>query len=577
MNKIIDDNKNIIEVLSFNHGSLQSAIAGIRQDLQEERSVAEKTQAATLAAILILKDGSSRIIAGPTKSFSLFAKSPKETSAQVTANSATTYTINNIGTQSTVVFNENMQHVTASISNALYFRRIDDREFSISEAHEETFRWIFDDRASVTKRWDSFSSWLRMGRGCYWINGKAGSGKSTLMKYLCTRDETSNLLKQWAGSASLVVASFFFWYAGTSLQRSQEGLLRSLLLAVLDQNPGLAPLLFPGVFRTSFAETAEGTKMSIELSYDELKKAFTTLLSSPPSGLKVCFIVDGLDEYEGDPNELSDLFTKPAFSESIKILLSSRPIPACVEAFSSCPKLRLQDMTRDDIALYARDKLGMHPLMKKLTVIELGASERIVDEITTKAAGVFLWVVLVAKSLLHGLQAYDTLSDLLERLNELPPDLERLYFHMLGSMSPQYRRQGSKVLQLVMRSMETHGQYPVTPLQLSFAEDKDYTKSIKAKSKALTPEREQWQCESIEGRMRSRCCGLIEVQDSPHAKVHAHKTVGVLHRTVIEFLRIGSIWDHLTILTRDTNFNVDQALLSSSLLEMKAKPPVTSL
>jgi hypothetical protein len=74
--------------------------------------------------------------------------------------------------------------------------------------------------------------------------------------------------------------------------------------------------------------------------------------------------------------------------------------------------------------------------------------------------------------------------------------------------------------------------------------------------------------------MRSQCCGLIEVQDpaSQFEKSKGVNTVGFLHRTVVEFLQTDTVWSQLVSLTAGTKFDVDLALLSSSLAEMKAKP-----
>ena len=58
-----------------------------------------------------------------------------------------------------------------------------------------------------------------------------------------------------------------------------------------------------------------------------------------------------------------------------------------------------------------------------------------------------------------------------KRVDDLLQDLENLYDHMLRSMSPQNRVEGSKMLQLVLRSMLTHGNFPMTVLQLSSAEE----------------------------------------------------------------------------------------------------------
>ena len=81
--------------------------------------------------------------------------------------------------------------------------------------------------------------------------------------------------------------------------------------------------------------------------------------------------------------------------ESIKILLSSRPIPACVQAFLKFPKLLLQDLTRDDIKHYVEDKLGQGNLMQRLNQVQGGATSQLVESLTSKACGFFLWVCFV--------------------------------------------------------------------------------------------------------------------------------------------------------------------------------------
>ena len=179
----------------------------------------------------------------------------------------------------------------------------------------------------------------------------------------------------------------------------------------------------------------------------------------------------------------------------------------------------------------------------------------------------------MVKRLLSGLRDYDTLSDLFEKLDELPGDLEALYDHMLGDMSTQNRRQGSKLLQLVLKSSETHGDIPMTVLQLSFAEEDEYLTSRVQRYYELSSDEVEWRCEATEGRMRSRCCGLIEVQTppAPSKDYKAKKIVGFLHRTVVDFLRSRTVWPYLLSLTAETELNVNRALLDSTISEMTVR------
>lgn len=176
----------------------------------------------------------------------------------------------------------------------------------------------------------------------------------------------------------------------------------------------------------------------------------------------------------------------------------------------------------------------------------------------------------MVKRLLSGLRDYDTLSDLFQKLDELPGDLEDLYELMLGDMSSQNRRQGSKLLQLVLRSSETQAYVPMTVLQLSFAEEEDDLTSRLRKVCEISSRELDWRCETTEGRIRSRCCGLIEVQSVTKRDNSCtdKPLVGFLHRTVVDFLRSRRVWDYLLSLTAKSEFDVNQALITSTLLEM---------
>jgi hypothetical protein len=135
--------------------------------------------------------------------------------------------------------------VLKKIKGQLYFQTQDDRHDDIAEAHQSTFRWVLNEDNTVQTTWPNLNTWFRAGQGIYWISGKPGSGKSTLMKYLHKDPKLGEALQVWAGGRRLLVLSFYFWAAGSDLQRSQESLFRSLLYQALAQEPSLAETLFP--------------------------------------------------------------------------------------------------------------------------------------------------------------------------------------------------------------------------------------------------------------------------------------------------------------------------------------------
>ncbi|KAB5580897.1 hypothetical protein GE09DRAFT_455775 [Coniochaeta sp. 2T2.1] len=187
------------------------------------------------------------------------------------------------------------------IIDALHFRGIAERQSRIDPAYATTFDWMWDGSshpAFKDVRWDPLGSWLRdrsPAKGnCYWVSGKAGSGKSSLFNYAQRDPLLARHLETWAGSAQLVVSSFYFWYAGTDLQKSHVGLLRALLFGVLTKRPELAAVLFPHICRVIIS--GDAVDLSVEQSLGELKAAFAKLVQSVPDDLRICFVIDGIDE-----------------------------------------------------------------------------------------------------------------------------------------------------------------------------------------------------------------------------------------------------------------------------------------
>ena len=61
------------------------------------------------------------------------------------------------------------------------------------------------------------------------------------MKYLHSHEDTFTALRSWAGEKEMVTVRHFFWYAGTDMQKSELGLLQTLLYNVPWQSPASTP------------------------------------------------------------------------------------------------------------------------------------------------------------------------------------------------------------------------------------------------------------------------------------------------------------------------------------------------
>ncbi|KAF6790299.1 high-affinity nicotinic acid transporter [Colletotrichum sojae] len=230
------------------------------------------------------------------------------------------------------------------IVQSLHFELIRARESDIQDAYENTFRWMFEDRTS------HFTEWLRGEHGIYWITGKAGAGKSTLMKYLTGNRRTHNSLQLWSGDG-LVIARHHFWSAGTPLQKSQEGLLRTILREILVLRPDLCEKICPQHWHNdtllgmhswtieellgSLMNLGNLTGESVDKSSGESVEENTQYARTENQSVKICIFIDGLDEYSGDHASLSQLVQKLAGFPNIKLCVSSREWNDFSEAFGN--------------------------------------------------------------------------------------------------------------------------------------------------------------------------------------------------------------------------------------------------
>lgn len=469
----------------------------------------------------------------------------------------------------------------------LRFETITTRHEEIVEAHRRTFSWIFKDpetfrasgnRADNTRPWSNFVQWLQHGDKAYWINGKAGSGKSTLMRFIAENSETLEQLRKWAGPAELQVASFYLWNSGSPEQRSQSGLFRSLLYEILCKRRDLIRFVFEAEWEASRSLTAKFEQMSMLdrlHSLKRLKEAFAYLASLASAQFKLCFFIDGLDEYQGSDGPeaiICAVTTDILRSPYLKICLSSRPWIEFEEAFDGAPKLRLQDLTYKDIRLYVYDKLESHPRMLQLSTSHPGQTATFVSEILSKANGVFLWVYLVIKSLLDGLKYRDDILDLQRRLELIPPRLEDLYGHILNGIDKCYIGHASRIFQIYHSASDVDVRPTVLELDLAFTAT--YTDAMTLERMVMSEEDIQKRCDGMLAHLKVWCGGLLEahdrldsnweakedaedlfsrpaptpikpetqeVEEHDGSKIRVDAKVSYLHRTVRDYLKTDSV------------------------------------
>ena len=429
--------------------------------------------------------------------------------------------------------------------DSLHFPDIHCRQEQIADAHCETFQWIFDASPSAIRPWDNFVEWLENGQDTYWINGKLGSGKSTLMSYICQDPRTSAALAKWGG-VGVITPQFFFWNPGSHLQKSIEGLLRSLIYQILQERPDLGPLV------ASEGPLETWTDRRLHTSFRRITQDSSLRRS------KLCLFIDGLDEFAGDQTSLINLVRSITDGQDVKVCLSSRPYIIFEEAFGKSCTLKLQDLTRADIERYTFDKFQSLPKVQSLSSRDGEILSAIAWEIVQRANGVFLWVSLAVKDQLEGIQNDDDHGTLWERLRTMPSEIEDVYVHLLNKISNFYRAETAQVLKTILQFPSIHAtrkferQCSVLDVALSLHKGLDH---ILSSSADVCTTDILLQCGRTRRRLFTTCSAFLEIEDLDFdSSVLTHldfsalqmelfrsgnATVDFLHRSAADFLKNG--------------------------------------
>ncbi|KIW32805.1 hypothetical protein, variant [Cladophialophora immunda] len=458
----------------------------------------------------------------------------------------------------------------------------------VSEEHSKTFEWIFGDTTQDNNpdcdgpSQESFVHWLSAGRDIFHICGKLGSGKSTLMKFLCNHDRTETELQRWAGGRKLIRAKFFFWRGATTKeQKSLTGLVRSLLYETLRACPELIPDTLPGLW-AQLESLSWQVDMRLDLSKLQIRAAISNLITHRDLYKEhcFCFFIDGLDEFEkthedgyGDLIRLLKSWSDAA-PDAVKICVSSREDLVFMDAFSTKRRFRLQDLTREDIQRYVRDKLP------------LGADEKgedLVEKITERADGIFLWVALVVKSIRDQLDEGYDLSDVEQELDRLPRELHELFECLLKSISISGRKRAHRTFAMVLKLR--HYKINMSLLAYSFLGEYEKEPAFAMEESFPFSNMDDDTRRSREDLARKRlyrdCRRLLEVKQDPARKrmpwdpqpplglKQDETIITITHRSILEFLESQPVKDEMRCIL--DGFSTEDAVSQLSLAELRCE------
>ncbi|KAK8131924.1 hypothetical protein PG999_000097 [Apiospora kogelbergensis] len=466
-----------------------------------------------------------------------------------------------------------------SIVETLHYDALYVRHDSIPDAHVKTFHWILERRArnkrgAVQPR-STFLTWLTKGDGLYWISGKPGSGKSTLMKFIAGHAQTRDALGKWAGSADCTVAAYYFWSAGTSLQKTIEGLLRSLLFDIFTQKPQLMQIAVPDLWYAQNGSLSarqhdpQSFQVQRHWSVSKMTAALRRLASDTSVNHRFCIFIDGLDEYHGEHLDVIQVVKSLAEGRNFKLCVSSRPWNVFEDSLGGelVKKLYVHDLTAHDIQEYTSSTLGEDSNWKAGSLID-PRYQSLINTITSRAHGVFLWVLLVVRSILEGVRDGDSIYLLEQRLERIPRDLEPFFRQILSSVSSLYYRQMALYFRVALEAMQ-----PLTLMHYYYLDQcfESRQSVFDAPVRPIDNHDIFVRHSTMRRRINARCKGLLEIHLIPsETRPYLAHQVTFLHRTVRDYLRTDEMTMYLENILGD--YPVNTTMLTAFIGMLRALP-----
>lgn len=450
--------------------------------------------------------------------------------------------------------NDDMREHRNALLQSLVFPEMNLRQEQIAEPYRNTYEWIFsqsekgvllNNEQQDSHPWFSFVNWLRASdSNLYWIYGRAGSGKSTLMNFISSEPRTRKYLSEGQGlnGSEYMQLAFFFWRPGNLMQKSSRGLLQSLLYQILSQNEQALASAVPQLVRPQ--------KSPPYLAWSA--RRLTHLLDSTISTLScpLFILLDGLDEFEEDEEDLLSIIQSLQAHRNVKICISSRPLRSFEKKFGDCPRLRLQDLTRRDLELYVNETFSQSTSFLQLREQHPKDMAKMIESILWLAEGGFLWTRMVVRDLIRGMDNRDSLEVLAQKMESTPTEVDEMYTRM-WNRSQEGSKYYEEEVQLWFR-MILRGEMSL--LEFTILTDKDAQERILKNEQTLESRKFLVKrCEDKRVHVLARCAGLLEVGETvdfrgagrePFADVgddalgNMHKWwwIRLSHRTAADFL-----------------------------------------
>ncbi|OOQ91479.1 hypothetical protein PEBR_00838 [Penicillium brasilianum] len=356
---------------------------------------------------------------------------------------------------SVVDASEDYQDCLSSLDNQAARMRIE----QVKVRHDHTFEWLYESETVQFRHWLQTDS---RETPIFWISGKPGSGKSTLMRFAMQDPRTGRYLQHNSDpSIQWTCIGFFFHDRGSDIQKSLRGMLQELVFQLLRTYPHLFQSIqaeYRGLVKEQRVRIPSWDESLLEICFRKFFNSADSVSTSMP--LQTCLFIDALDEHVGDNERLLSLLADVTRSPSngvksshkvrIKVCLASRPWPLFKNRLAECPQFAIHEHTQADIENYTKELLqtaGQSPGNVFFTEdlpnssMDIGTDghvQSLVKSIIEKALGVFIWVRIVVDEISAGIANGTPFFALEEIIHSMPQELGELYARTLQKIEPKY-------------------------------------------------------------------------------------------------------------------------------------------
>ncbi|KAH8598592.1 hypothetical protein B0O99DRAFT_615467, partial [Bisporella sp. PMI_857] len=334
--------------------------------------------------------------------------------------------------------------------DSLAFPEMGHRQDEVLDARADSCAWILQHK--------EYTTWRADNHGLLWIQGKPGSGKSTLMKRIFREFNKD-------GARGRIYLAFFFHKRGTQLQQTPIGMFRTMIYQLLSQVPS-ASADFQRLYE-------EKRKFQGDIGKDwewrelELRRVLESSLVSAVKTHSIIIFVDALDEAGEDSarrivsylHEVNELLLNSKHATSICFSCRHFPIIKTNSGVHIC----VEDENHKDISTYTLAELQrqMHVQDRELGSDDLNLLQ---TRISNKASGVFLWVTLVIPVIVKQYNEGRASGEIFKALEEVPSDLGDIYKHILMLIDPKDRQRTLHLMQWICLA-----ERPLSLAELRFA------------------------------------------------------------------------------------------------------------